>query len=240
MIGAVIAQLWALFRRSVFPFFPAPDPLISRPELHKDWRAEVTVIAHPILCVCVLTAPVRSLAGPMAVGGMKRQLFVSTFYENLWLNLSRAWTSSAVLLSIQSVGRKRNHSPQMDSFQSAAFMPQRRVPANYRGHVTDFKGDRKAIMSEQMCTSPAFCNGVFHQTDVSFRVCSSGNVSDGRGPASFCCLSQVGSTNNFPRLRSLSRVPEHLRLLPRSNVDFSTNTFKCFWSGRCLLDIQYI
>lgn len=56
-------------------------PLISRPALHNHWKAEFIITAHPILCVCVLT--VRRLAGLIAVGRVKRQLFVSLLWKPL-------------------------------------------------------------------------------------------------------------------------------------------------------------
>lgn len=85
-------------------------------------------------------------------GSMKSQLLVSAFNENLWLNLSRACTNSAVLLSIKSGGNKIIP-PQLDLFESLECMPQELVPAKNYEHMTDFKGDRKAIM---MYTSPTF------------------------------------------------------------------------------------
>lgn len=97
-------------RQISLPLLSGSCPLISRPALYNHRKAEVIMTAQPIPCVCVLTAPGRSLAGLIAVGRVKRQLFVSAFHENLWLNLSRAWNRSAVLLLIQSARRKQNHS----------------------------------------------------------------------------------------------------------------------------------
>lgn len=104
-------------------------PLISRPALYNHWKAEVIIIAHPILCVCLLT--VRSLAGLIAVGSVKRQLFVSAFHENLWLNLSRAWSDSALLLLIISA---RTIPLKLDLFECVNFMPEEPVPAKDYQH----------------------------------------------------------------------------------------------------------
>lgn len=196
----IMTQLWALFgweRTSTRQIRSLQDQSSVMTEKLRS------LLLHTQFCVCVSTAPVRSLAGPMAVGGLKRQLFVSTFHENLWLNLSRARTNS-LLLSVQSGRRRRKHSPQAGPFQS--------VDA-----TTGFKGDRKATASGQMCTSPICCDRVFRQAEVSFPSVPVETSQTAGTKASFDFLLRVTR-----QLCPLSRALEHLRLLPRSSAEFST------------------
>lgn len=142
--------------KSAFPFFPDPDPLISRPALYNHRKAEVITTAQPILCVCVLTAPGRSLAGLTAVGRVKRQLFVSAFHENLWLNLSRAWKRSAVLLLIQSARRKQNRSSETRFVWMASLSARGSGASEEQTSVTVFSGATEtqspAIKCEHLST----------------------------------------------------------------------------------------
>lgn len=66
---------------SQFPVFHQPAlPLENQSSTITEW-AEVIIIAPPLLCVRVLfTVPIRSLAGLIAVGRAKRQLFVPAFH----------------------------------------------------------------------------------------------------------------------------------------------------------------
>lgn len=211
----------------MFPFFPDPDPLISRPELYNHWEVEVIFIAHPILCVCVLTAPVRGLAGLIAVGSMKCQLLVSAFNENLWLNLSRACTNSAVLLSIKS-GENNIIPPQLDLFESLECMPQELVPPKNYEH--SFQGWQKSNHVVHFTHFQLQCFVFFFTKHkrVSKNVPEEMfHVAETKPRLTFCCVSQISSTNNFPQPCPVVKVLEYWRLLPRSSTFDSSLELLC-------------
>lgn len=121
-------------------------PLISRPALYNHWKAEVIIIAHPILCVCVLTASVRSLAGLIAVGRVKRQLFVSAFYETSGWIFPELETILLFCCWSNQPGGNRIIPLRLDLFECVNFMPEEPVPAKYYQHDS-FKDNRNTITS---------------------------------------------------------------------------------------------